>query len=112
MLAKNRDKKAAKRFFNKALGYSGKPDKITIDKSGSINAALKSINEELTKFDSLFLLKPGVYIDEKQLSDFDSLEVNYLKANAKKAKNLLNWSPKTSIEKLIEEMIEHELENS
>ena len=43
---------------------------------------------------------------------FRPVEVNYLKANAKKAKNLLNWSPKTSIEKLIEEMIEHELENS
>ena len=53
MLAKKRDKKAAKRFFNKAIGYSGMPDKITIDKSGSNNAALKSINEELTELDKI-----------------------------------------------------------
>ena len=42
---------------------------------------------------------------------FRPVEVNYLKANAKKAKKLLNWSPKTSIDKLIDEMIQHELEN-
>jgi len=34
MLSKTRDKKAAKRFFIKAIGYSEKPKKITIDKSG------------------------------------------------------------------------------
>ena len=45
MLAKNRDEVAAKRFFNKAIGYSGRPEKITIDKSGANNAALKSINK-------------------------------------------------------------------
>jgi len=45
MLSKNRDKLAAKRFFSKAIGYSGKPKKITIDKSGANNAALKSINK-------------------------------------------------------------------
>lgn len=35
--------------------------------------------KELTKFDSLFLLNPGVYIDEQSFSDFDSLDFNYLK---------------------------------
>ena len=45
MLSKNRDEAAAKRFFNKAIGYSGRPEKITIDKSGANNAALKSINK-------------------------------------------------------------------
>ena len=45
MLSKNRDKLAAKRFFNKAIGYSGRPEKVTIDKSGANNAALKSINK-------------------------------------------------------------------
>ncbi len=42
---------------------------------------------------------------------FRPVEVSYLKADAKKAKKLLNWSPQTSIDKLIEEMIQHELEN-
>lgn len=47
MLSKNRDKKAAKRFFSKAIGSSEKPEKVTIDKSGSNNAALISINKDL-----------------------------------------------------------------
>ena len=42
MRSKNRDELAAKIFFNKAIG---KPEKITIDKSGANNAALKSINK-------------------------------------------------------------------
>lgn len=49
MLTKNRDKSAAKRFFSKAIGYAGKPEKVTIDKSGSNIAALKSINKNLNK---------------------------------------------------------------
>jgi putative transposase len=53
MLAKNRDKKAAKRFFDKAIGLSGKPEKITIDKSGSNNAALKFINKGLSEKDKI-----------------------------------------------------------
>ena len=42
---------------------------------------------------------------------FRPVEVDYLKANAQKAKKLLKWSPKISIENLIDEMIQHELEN-
>ena len=34
MLSKKRDNKAARRFFRKAIGYSGRPQKVTIDKSG------------------------------------------------------------------------------
>jgi len=49
MLSKKRDEKAAKRFFNKAIGYSESPEKITIDKSGANNAALVSINKRLNK---------------------------------------------------------------
>jgi putative transposase len=47
MLLENRDKAAAKRFFTKAIGASGKPAKVTIDKSGANNAALKSLNKKL-----------------------------------------------------------------
>ena len=39
---------------------------------------------------------------------FRPVEVDYLKANANKAKRILKWSPKTSIDDLISEMIGHE----
>ena len=42
---------------------------------------------------------------------FRPLEVDYLKGNAQKAKKLLKWSPKISIDDLINEMVEHELED-
>ncbi len=53
MLSKKRDLKAAKRFFCKAIGFNGRPEKATIDKSGSNNAALKSINKSLGKDDKI-----------------------------------------------------------
>ena len=56
MLSKKRDKKAAKKFFRKAIGYSGKPEKVTIDKSGSNNSALQLINNELNKYKSSQIL--------------------------------------------------------
>ena len=43
---------------------------------------------------------------------FRPLEVDYLKGNATKAKKILKWSPKTSIDSLIDEMIQHELNNN
>ena len=42
---------------------------------------------------------------------FRPVEVDYLKGNAMKAKKILKWSAKTSIDNLIDEMINHELEN-
>ena len=42
---------------------------------------------------------------------FRPLEVDYLKGNAKRAKKLLKWSPKITIDNLIDEMIENEEEN-
>jgi len=47
MLSKKRDKKAAKRFFSKAIGTHGLPEKVTIDKSGAKKAGLNSINLQL-----------------------------------------------------------------
>ncbi len=41
LLAANRDKKAALRFFNKAIDRSGKPGLINIDKSGANKAGNK-----------------------------------------------------------------------
>ena len=41
---------------------------------------------------------------------FRPVEVDYLKSNSLKAKKLLKWSPKISLDDLIDEMIKHELE--
>ena len=43
---------------------------------------------------------------------FRPLEVDFLKGNASKAKKILRWSPKTSIDDLIDEMIQHEFKIS
>ncbi len=46
LLTRKRDKIAARRFFVKAIENNGLPEKITIDKSGSNNAAIKAYNAE------------------------------------------------------------------
>ncbi len=46
LLAAHRDKKAALRFFKKAVGQHGLPEKITIDKSGANAAAIEALKEE------------------------------------------------------------------
>ena len=40
LFKKNRDKAAARAFFDKAFSSPGQPEKVTIDKSGSNLAAL------------------------------------------------------------------------
>lgn len=44
MLSEKRDKPAAIGFFEKAIGYSGLPDKVTMDKSGANKAGIDTIN--------------------------------------------------------------------
>lgn len=44
MLTKKRDREAALKFFKKALGSSGLPMTVTIDKRGANNAALERLN--------------------------------------------------------------------
>ena len=44
MLSEHRDKEAALRFFNKAIGQHGNPDTVNIDKSGANTSALDHIN--------------------------------------------------------------------
>jgi putative transposase len=48
LLTANRDKKAALRFFKKAISLHGRPDTVTIDKSGANIAALSDLNEGTT----------------------------------------------------------------
>jgi putative transposase len=47
MLSKKRDETAARNFFEKAIGSSGIPEKITIDKSGANKAGIEAINLQL-----------------------------------------------------------------
>ena len=46
MLTAHRDKKAALRFFKKAVRSHGLPDTVTIDKSGANTAAIEALKEE------------------------------------------------------------------
>jgi transposase-like protein len=41
-----RDKAAARRFFEKAIGQNGSPETVTIDQSGANLAALNAVNAE------------------------------------------------------------------
>jgi transposase-like protein len=46
MLTAHRDKAAARRFLERAIGLHGVPEKITIDKSGANTAAIESIQAD------------------------------------------------------------------
>ena len=46
LLSIKRDKKAARRFLNKAIGSGGKPRLINIDKSGANTADIKHYNKD------------------------------------------------------------------
>lgn len=47
MLSEKRDEPAARAFFEKAIGSSGLPDKVTMDKSGANKASMDTINLQL-----------------------------------------------------------------
>ncbi|CAB3784056.1 IS6 family transposase ISBmu21 [Paraburkholderia ultramafica] len=49
LLRAHRDKTAARRYFEKAIGQNGEPETVTIDKSGSNLAALLALNAEREK---------------------------------------------------------------
>ena len=49
LLRARRNKPAAKAFFKKAIKNNGRPKKTAIDKSGSNTAALKDLNEGVSK---------------------------------------------------------------
>ena len=46
LLTATRDRKAARRFFHKAITRNGKPSLVNIDQSGSNTAGLKQVNRE------------------------------------------------------------------
>ena len=53
MLSEKRDRKAVMKFFEKSIGSSGLPEKITIDKSGANTAACHRLN--------MLLFLSGIY---------------------------------------------------
>ena len=56
MLSEKRDRCSVLKFFKKAIGSSGLPQKVNIDKSGSNTAALERINHLLFIFGLWHLL--------------------------------------------------------
>lgn len=62
MLSAKRDKKATLKFFKKAIATSGKPAKVTIDKSGANKAGLEKINKNLAK-DQLIEIRQIKYLN-------------------------------------------------
>ena len=58
MLSEKRQEPAAQAFFEKAIGSSGIPDKVTMDKSGANKAAIDTINLHL----ALVFMLTGVFI--------------------------------------------------
>jgi len=53
LLRAKRDAIAAKAFFRKAFKENGRPDKVTIDKSGSNTASLESFNKDAEDDDKI-----------------------------------------------------------
>jgi len=58
MLSEKRDEPAARAFFEKAIGSSGLPDKVTMDKSGANKAGVDTINLTL----ALLFMLGGMFI--------------------------------------------------
>lgn len=58
MLSEHRDEPEARAFFEKAIGSSGVPDKITMDKSGANKAGIDTINLQL----ALLFMLGGLFV--------------------------------------------------
>ncbi|KTD20041.1 IS6 family transposase [Legionella israelensis] len=58
MLSEKRDEPAARAFFEKAIGSSGIPDKVTMDKSGANKAGIDTINLQL----ALLFMMGGLFL--------------------------------------------------
>ncbi len=58
MLSEKRDEPAARAFFEKAIGSSGLPDKVTMDKNGANKAGIDTINLRL----ALLFIMSGLFL--------------------------------------------------
>jgi len=80
LLTAHRDKKAALRFFNKAIRQHGCPDTITIDRSSANTAALEVLNVD-----------PGVEITLRQSKYLNNLIVQDHRAIKRIVKLMLGF---------------------
>ena len=99
-----------------------KPEDYVIS-SGATHTVKTFVNKAAKKFDLDLIWKGkglkehAINIENKKViiecrkRYFRPLEVDYLKGDALKAKRILEWTPKISIDNLIDEMIQHELKN-
>jgi len=69
MLSKSRDEKAAYKFLKKVIGSSGLPEKITVDKSGSNEAAIIRLNLILLRLG----LWPYVWVECRQIKYLNNI---------------------------------------
>ena len=58
MLSEHRDEPEVRAFFEKAIGSSGLPDKVTMDKSGANKAGIDFINLQL----ALLFIMSGLFL--------------------------------------------------
>ena len=71
MVSEKRDKAAVLRFFNKAVGKSGLPEKITMDKSGANKAGADEIN--LFLFSMFCMFKTIFQITVRQIKYLNNI---------------------------------------
>ena len=64
MLSKNRDREAASKFLEKAIGCSRLPNKVTLDKSSANKAGLETINLQL----EILLMWTGQFFEIRQIT--------------------------------------------
>jgi putative transposase len=68
-LSKNRDREAAEKFLEKAIGCSGLPDKVTIDKSGANKAGLEAVHLQL----EILLMWSGQLFEIRQIKYLNNM---------------------------------------
>ena len=95
---------SVKEFINrsaKELGFSIEWKGKKLNEKGYVKNIFKKIDKECQ-------LKQGQLITKVDKKYFRPLDVNELKGDSSKAKKTLKWKPKTKIESLIKEMIQHD----
>ncbi|MGC1181952.1 IS6 family transposase [Legionella sp.] len=88
MLSEKRDEPAARAFFEKAMGSSGIPDKVTMDKSGANKAGIDTINLHL----ALLFMLGGLFVQLtvrqiKYLNNIVEQDHRFIKKITKPMKN-------------------------
>ncbi|CAE6864907.1 hypothetical protein R69746_08033 [Paraburkholderia aspalathi] len=70
-LRAHRDKPAARRYFEKAIGQNGEPETTTVDKSGANLAALEALN---TGWDTRIKVPQNKYLNNIVEQDYCAIK--------------------------------------